>query len=69
MRGRLADEEGQSTVEYLVVLLGVIAVVVGLASLLGAAERGVFGDLATRAASHATGGEDPATAAEEVFLF
>lgn len=69
MLGRLANEEGQSTVEYLVVLLGVIAVVVGLAALLGAAGRGVFGDLATKAVSHATGGEDPAVAAEEVFLF
>ncbi len=51
------------------VLLGVIAVVVGLASLLGAAGRGVFGDLATKAVSHAVGGDDVTTAAEEVFLF
>ncbi len=51
------------------VLLGVIAVVVGLSSLLDAAGRGVFGDLATEALSHATGGQDSAVAAEEVFLF
>ena len=51
------------------VLIGIIAVVVGLGSILGAASRGVFGDLATKAASHATGGQDSVAAVAEVFLF
>jgi Flp pilus assembly pilin Flp len=67
-RGFLEDE-GQSTVEYLVVLIGIVAVVVGLGSILGAASRGVFGGLATKSASHATGGQDSAIAVAEVFLF
>ena len=66
---RVCDEAGQSTVEYLAVLIGVAAVVVGLASLLAAAKRGVFGRLALRALSHATGGSDPIAALSEVFLF
>lgn len=55
--------------EYLAVLIGVAAVVVGLASLLAAAKRGVFGRLALQALSHATGGSDPIAALSEVFLF
>lgn len=66
---RVCDEAGQSTVEYLAVLIGVAAVVVGLASLLAAAKRGVFGRLASQALSHATGGSDPIAALSEVFLF
>ena len=66
---RVCDEAGQSTVEYLAVLIGVAAVVVGLASLLAAAKRGVFGRLALQALSHATGGSDPIAALSEVFLF
>ena len=66
---RACDEAGQSTVEYLAVLIGVAAVVVGLASLLAAAKRGVFGRLASQALSHATGGSDPIAALSEVFLF
>lgn len=62
------DESGQSTVEYLVVLIGTVAIVVGLASLFAAAKRGVFGRLATQALSHATGG-DAFAAISEVFLF
>ena len=66
---RACDEAGQSTVEYLAVLIGVIAVVAGLASLLAAAKRGVFGRLALQALSHVTGGSDPIAALSEVFLF
>mgnify|MGYP004576385105 CR=1 FL=1 len=66
---RAHDETGQSTVEYLAVLIGIVAVVVGLASLLAAAKRGVFGRLASQALSHATGGSDPIAALSEVFLF
>lgn len=51
------------------VLIGIVAVVVGLGSILGAASRGVFGGLATKSASHATGGQDSAIAVAEVFLF
>lgn len=66
---RERDETGQSTVEYLAVLVGVAAVVVGLASLLAAAKRGVFGRLASQALSHVTGGSDPIAALSEIFLF
>ena len=66
---RVRDETGQSTVEYLAVLVGVVAVVVGLASLLAAAKRGVFGRLASQALSHVTGGSDPIAALSEIFLF
>ena len=66
---RARDETGQSTVEYLAVLVGVAAVVVGLASLLAAAKRGVFGRLASQALSHVTGGSDPIAALSEIFLF
>lgn len=66
---RACDETGQSTVEYLAVLVGVAAVVVGLASLLAAAKRGVFGRLASQALSHVTGGSDPIAALSEIFLF
>ena len=67
--GEARNESGQSTVEYLVVLIGTVAVVVGLASLLAAARRGAFGRLAAEALSHATGGTDPLAAIGEVFLF
>ena len=63
---RARDETGQSTVEYLAVLVGVAAVVVGL---LAAAKRGVFGRLASQALSHVTGGSDPIAALSEIFLF
>ena len=66
---RARDETGQSTVEYLAVLVGVVAVVVGLASLLAAAKRGVFGRLASQALSHVMGGSDPIAALSEIFLF
>lgn len=66
---RARDETGQSMVEYLAVLVGVAAVVVGLASLLAAAKRGVFGRLALQALSHVTGGSDPIAALSEIFLF
>lgn len=66
---RARDETGQSTVEYLAVLVGIAAVVVGLASLLAAAKRGVFGRLASQALSHVTGGSDPIAALSEIFLF
>lgn len=66
---RARDEAGQSTVEYLVVLIGIVAVVVGLASFVAAAKRGVFGRLASQALSHVTGGADPVAALSEIFLF
>ena len=66
---RARDETGQSTVEYLAVLVGVAAGVVGLALLLAAAKRGVFGRLASQALSHVTGGSDAIAALSEIFLF
>lgn len=65
----MSDEAGQSTVEYLVVLVATVAVVAGLGSLLEAALRGVFARLATQALSHATGGVDTFAALAEIFLF
>lgn len=63
------DEEGQSTVEYLVVAVGVVAVVVALYALARAGERGILGRLAVGAASHAVGGTNVANALLDVFLF
>ncbi len=62
-------DEGQSTLEYLAVLLGVVFVVVGLAALFKAGERGVFARLATLSASHAVGGGDPGGALLDVLMY
>ena len=45
--------EGQSTIEYLMVMLGIIAVVAGLSALSGLGE-GTLARLASDAASHST---------------
>ena len=47
-------EEGQSTLEYLLVALGILAVVVALGALVRLGARGTLSQLATRAASHST---------------
>ncbi len=43
----------QATVEYALVTSAVVAIVVGLAAIWRAGERGVFQDLVSQAASHA----------------
>lgn len=69
-RGLLHEDEGQSTLEYLAVLLGVIAVVVGLGALLGLFAGGALSRRAADGASHAVGSKsDPAGALLDVLLY
>lgn len=65
----MADEEGQSTLEYLLVLLGIIAVLTVLYAFVRAGQDGVFGRLAVRAASHVLGGRSVADALFDIFMF
>lgn len=62
-------EEGQSSVEYLVVVLAVIAVVVALSSLVRAGENGALVRLGASSASHAVGGRNPGDALLDIFMF
>lgn len=62
-------EEGQSTVEYLAVSLGLVAVILALAALSGAGKGGLFSRLAIKAVSHAIGGRNPADAFLDVLMF
>ena len=63
------DEEGQATLEYLLVFLAVAAVVAGLSAFVRMGSRGSLGRLATRAASHAVGGRNPGDALLDVFMY
>lgn len=54
--GRAADERGQATVEFAVVLAAGLAIVVALGALANAAEGGMFVEHAVSAASHSLGG-------------
>lgn len=62
-------EEGQTTLEYLLVFLALVAVVVGLSSFVRMGSRGVLGRLATQSASHAVGGWRPGDALLDVFMY
>lgn len=62
-------EEGQSTVEYLVVALAVITVVATLSLLVRAGENGVLVRLGANSASHAVGGRNPGDALLDIFMF
>ncbi len=64
-----SGDEGQTTLEYLLVFLGVVAVVAALYALVRAGERGVLARLATGSASHGVGGTNPAGALLDVFMY
>lgn len=64
----LGEEEGQGTVEYLLVLLGTIAVVVGLAAFVKAGADGTFARLASASLSHSLG-EGALGALADVLLY
>ncbi len=63
------DDEGQSTVEYLVATLGILVVVVTLGLLASVGKGGLFSRLAVKAASHAIGGRNPGDALLDILLF
>ena len=65
----LEGSEGQATLEYVLVTLGVTAIVVGLGALVQAGRRGVLAALSMRAASHVVGGSNPADALLDVLLY
>lgn len=67
-REGLASELGQSTLEYMVVTLGILAVVIALGAMARAASSGVLARLATHAASHSVG-EGVVAALLDVLLF
>lgn len=50
-------EEGQATLEYLLVVVGIVAVIVALGALVRLGADGRLADRATRAASHSLGGQ------------
>lgn len=55
----LLEERGQSTLEYALALVALLALASGLAALWRAAEKGSFAGLVERAASHALEGWGP----------
>ncbi len=65
----VAEEEGQSTLEYLLVFLGVVAVVVALYALVEAGARGALSDLATKSASHSIGEGDDIGGIYDTFMY
>ena len=57
MFAKLSEKTGQATVEYVVVLAALLAVVVGLGALSGLFRDGVVVDHALLSASHPVAGE------------
>ena len=64
-----APEEGQATLEYVAVALGIAAVVAALGALVRLGKRGMFTRISLQAASHVVGGSNPADALFDVFLY
>lgn len=64
-----AGEEGQSTLEWVIVALALAAVIAGLAALVRLGGRGTLGRLATAAASHAIQRGDLSGALLDVLMF
>ena len=52
--GLLMCRKAQATVEYLIVALGILAVIIGMAALGGRLQEGLFPEHAAESASHAT---------------
>lgn len=67
-RGALAEERGQSTVEYALVLGAFLAMAVALAALWRLLGQGAGADIASRAASHGLGAGTVA-ALQDVLLY
>ncbi len=66
---RSEESEGQATLEYVLVALGVTAVVLALGALVQAGKRGALARLSIQAASHVVGGSNPADALLDVLLY
>ena len=65
----VAEEEGQSTLEYLLVFLGVVAIVVALYALVEVGAKGTLSDLATRSASHSIGAGDGIGGIYDIYMY
>ena len=50
--GAVANRRGQSTVEYALVVAGLLAIIVGLAALVRAVSAGAFEDVVLESLSH-----------------
>lgn len=68
MRGLVASREGQSTLEYLLVLGAFVALLAALGLLWHAAKDGVLVGLATESASHGAG-QGPVGMLKDVAVF
>lgn len=68
-RAECSSEEGQATLEYVAVALGIMAVIAALGALVRLGKRGVFTRLSVQAASHVVGGSNPADALLDIFLY
>ena len=68
-KGLAKEGEGQATLEYLLVLFGVVFMLVALYALVRAGESGVLANLATRCASHALGRESYSEGLLDAFMY
>ena len=68
-KGLVGEEKGQATLEYLLVLFGVVFMLVALYALVRASESGVLANLATRCASHALGRESYSEGLLDAFMY
>ena len=64
-----AHEEGQSTIEFIAVVLALTAITVALMAFVKFAVAGGFGELATKAASHSVSGWGFRGLLYDVFMF
>jgi len=69
VRVALAEQAGQSTVEYAVVLAAGLSMVVALGALWHAASGGALLGIVERACAYALGGQSPLGAWQDVLLF
>ena len=72
MRIAWKEERAQSTVEYAIVTVALLAIVLALASVWQAGTDGAFSDLVERAASHvlsASGADGALSGAKDIALY
>ena len=67
--GRLRGQRGQSTVEYVLVLLAFASMVMSMALVWHAGREGALLDRAVSASSHQTGGGDARGSFRDIALF
>jgi len=68
-RRTLRGEDGQATLEYLLVLAGVTSMLAALYALARAGEGGVLANLASRCVSHAVGGASLREGLLDIFMY